>query len=142
MKESDSIDSAWYKRLLSIVRLSGWLYSLPGGAVGHRYVDQLSKEVSHILIGNYSSERVIVFHLLNYRDCSVCKGPDVRRVIGRQLDMWQKDKCDLLIQEAVRCNKSLVSKRRITESHMSSVFARLMLHGKLKSGVRWLSEYA
>ena len=60
-KELDSIDNAWYERWLSIVRLSGQLYSLPGGAVGRRYVDQLSKEVSHISIGKYSSERVIVF---------------------------------------------------------------------------------
>ena len=81
MKESDSIDNARYKRWLSIVQLSGWLYSLPG------VIDMWIKEVSHILIGNYSSERVIVFHLLNYRDRSVCKGPDVRRVVGRQLDM-------------------------------------------------------
>ena len=142
-KELDSIDNAWYERWLSIVRLSGRLYSLPGGAVGRRYVDQLSKEVSHVSIGNYSSERVIVFSsVILQRDRSVRKGPDVRRVIGRRLDMWQDDKFDLLIQEAVRCDKSLVSKRRITESHMSSVFTRLMLQGKVKSAVRWLSDYA
>ena len=41
--------------------------------------------------------------------------------------MWQDDKFNLLIQEAVRCDKSLVSKRRITESYMSSVFTRLTL---------------
>ena len=29
-KELDSIDNAWYERWLSIVRLSGRLYSLPG----------------------------------------------------------------------------------------------------------------
>ena len=60
-KELDSIDNAWYERWLSIVRLSGRLYSLPGGAVGHRYVVQLPKEFSNISIGKYSSERVIVF---------------------------------------------------------------------------------
>ena len=72
---------------------------------------------------------LLFFHQLYDRDCSVRKGPDVRRVIGRRLHMRQDDKFNLLIQEAVRCDKSLVSKCRITESHMSSVFTRLMLQG-------------
>ena len=102
--------------------------------MGRRYVDQLLKEVSHVSIGNYSSQWVIVFSsVVLQRDRSVRKGPDVRRVIGRRLDMWQDDKFNLLIQEAIRCDKSLVSKRRITESYMSSVFTRLMLQGKVKS---------
>ena len=42
-KNLDSIDNAWYERWLSIVRLSGRLYSLPGFAMGCRYVDQLLK---------------------------------------------------------------------------------------------------
>lgn len=48
----------------------------------------------------------------------------------------------VLIQEAVSCDKSPVSKDRITESYMSFVFTRLMLQGKVKSAVRWLSDYA
>ena len=106
-------------------------------------MDQLSKEVPHVSTGNYSSEQVIVFSsVILQRDRSVHKGPDVRRVIGGRLDMWQDDKFNLLIQEAVTCDKSLVTKRRITESHTSSVFTRLMLHGKVKSAVRWLSDYS
>ncbi len=50
VQESQSIDpppDVWYSRWLTIVQLSGKHYSLPGGPVGRKYVNQLSKELSY-----------------------------------------------------------------------------------------------
>ena len=43
-----------------MTRLNGRLYNMPGGAVGRRYVDYLTTELSHFSAGNYPSERLIV----------------------------------------------------------------------------------
>lgn len=87
-KNLDSIDNAWYERWLSIVRLSGRLYSLPGGAMGCRYVDQLLKGFTRLHWQLLLRAGCFFLSVILQRDCSVCKGHDVRRVMGRRLDMW------------------------------------------------------
>ena len=51
----------WHRRWRSVVHHSGNLYVLPGGPVGRRYVDLLTEEVQHLAVGNFPSERVLVF---------------------------------------------------------------------------------
>ena len=50
-------NDVWYKRWLSIVKLSGRHYHLPGGSTGRKYIDQLTQELSHFSAGDYPSER-------------------------------------------------------------------------------------
>ena len=136
-------DGCWYKRWLSIVSLSGSHYHLPGGSVGRKYVDQLTHELSHFSAGNYPSERFIIFSsVVLQRDRSVVKGADIRRVIERRLIMWDKGDFDLLVQEAERCDKSLRPRTKFNhdKTHTATVFTRLMLQGKVKAAVRWLSD--
>ena len=133
----------WFNRWELIVHLRGKLYSLPGGATGRKYVDYLSKEVSYFSSGTCSSERLLVFSsLILQRDRTIRKGVDIRRVIERRLDMWDKENYDVLVQEAVRCDKLLKSHHRArrSESHFTSVFTRLMLLGKVKAAVGWLTD--
>ena len=93
-EEPDSSD-CWYNRWLSIVHLSGKLYSLPGGAMGRKYVDHLSKEVSYFSSGTCSSERLLVFSsVILQRHCTIRKGADIRRVIERRLNMWDGERYD------------------------------------------------
>ena len=55
--------------------------------------------------------------------------------------MWNNNEFDLLLHEACRCDKSLKrSNHNQNESHFISVFTKLMLNGKVKAAVRWLSE--
>ena len=136
-------DGCWYKRWLSIVSLSGSHYHLPGGSVGRKYVDQLTHELSHFSAGNYPSERFIIFSsVVLQRDRSVVKGADIRRVIERRLIMWDKGDFDLLVQEAERCDRSLRPRTKFNhdKTHTATVFTRLMLQGKVKAAVRWLSD--
>ena len=104
--------------------LSGKLYSIPGGAVGRRYVDHLTLEMSHFSVGNYPSKRLIVFSTLMLQiDCMVRKGFDVRSVIERRLaQSWDKGEFDLLVHEAERCDKSL---KKTISSIMMSLSSRL-----------------
>ena len=82
-------NDVWYKRWLSIVKLSGRHYHLPGGSTDRKYIDKLTQELSHFLVEDYPSERFIVFSsLILQQDLTVRKGADIRRVIERRLSMW------------------------------------------------------
>ena len=52
-------------------------------------------------------------------------------------------KFDLLVQEAVRCDHSLAAWYKChkpNDDHVSRVFTRLMLRGKVRAAMRWLTE--
>jgi hypothetical protein len=77
---SDDEDE-WVKRWR---HLKGKLYHVHGGPVGRKYVDQLSIKVSHLAVGNFSSERLMVFSgTVLQRNRMVRKGSDIRRVVER-----------------------------------------------------------
>ena len=131
------------KRWLSIVKLSGRHYHLPGGSTGRKYNDQLTQDLCHFSAGDYPSERFIVFSsLILQRDQTVRKGADIRRVIERRLSMWNVADYNLLIQDAERCDKPLHNHNKYDydELHTTKVFTRLMLLGKVKAAVRWVSD--
>ena len=103
----------------------------------------LSEEISHLSVGNFPVDRVILFSaLMLQRDRMVKKSADIRRVSERRMSMWRREEFELLIQEAVRCDKALrcSSKRENDSSHVVRVFTRLMLKGNVRAAVRWVSE--
>ena len=53
--------SIWGERWLRLVKSSRMLYSIPGGAIGRKYIKLLAEEVMHVVVGNYSSDCLIVF---------------------------------------------------------------------------------
>lgn len=115
------VDGGWYNRWLAIIKLSGKHYCLPGGSVGRKYVDQLAQELAHFSVDNFLSERFLVFSsVLLQRDRTVRKGFDIRRVIETILSMWHNEDFDLLVQETVRCDKSLKHRNKYDhdESHI------------------------
>ena len=135
----------WYKRWKTLVFLQSKHYEIPGGAIGRRYVDLLSEEVSQVGAGNYSSDRVIAFSaLMLQRDRMIKRSCDVRRVIERRMDLWKNQEFNVLLQEAIRCDKSLKNTRKsdMNKDHVTKVFTKLMLQGKIRAAVRWLSEKA
>lgn len=137
-------DDEWYSRWKTVVNLAGKHYTLPSGAVGRQYVDQLSKEVSYLSTGVYSSARLLLFlSVVLQRDRSIRKGLDIRRVIERRLSMWQEGAFGTLVHEAVRCNKCLSNQSlNHTTSHIATIFTKLMLLGKDKAAVRWMSVHS
>ena len=52
------------------------------------------------------------------------------------MTMWINDEFDHLIEEAVKCDKSLWTQHpRIDNDHLVSVFSRLMIQGKVRAAV-------
>ena len=87
---------------------SGNHYIIPGGPTGRRYVDLLTEEVQHLAVGNFPSERVLVFSsVMLQRDRMVCKGADIRRLLDRLIGQWCDGHFDLLVQEADCCKRGL-----------------------------------
>ena len=133
----------WVSRWEIITQHEARHYLLPGGSVGRKYVDRLTEEVLHLVAVNFPSERLIVFSsLMLQRDRNVKKVCDIRQLLERRLMLWNEDKFDVLFQEACRCDKALKSRHRNLNdgSHIASVFSQLMLQGKIRGAVRWITE--
>ena len=58
--------------------------------------------------------------------------------------MWTESKFDQLVQEAIRCDYNLPTLCRDTQGcqhdHTVKVFTRLMLQGKIRAAMRWLTD--
>ena len=61
---------------------------------------------------------------------------DIQTLIGRRIEDWKENKFDEMWQK--EANKS----RYLDDKHVSKVFASLMMKGKVRSAMRWLSERA
>ena len=113
------------------------LYHVPGGSVGHKYVDLLIIETFHLAAGKYPFERLMVFSAILQHNRMVRKGKDIRRVLERHLTMWTNDEFDYLVEEAVKCDKSITAQTpRVDDNHLVTVFMRLILQGKVRAAMQ------
>ena len=68
---------------------------------------------------------------------------DIWTFIGRRNEHWKENKFDKLLAEAMRCGKKKQTNQdNLDDKHVSKVFASLMMKGKVRSAMRWLSERA
>ena len=66
---------------------------------------------------------------------------DIRTLIGRRIEDWKENKFDKLLAEAVRYGKrKQVNQDNLDDKQISKVFGSLMMKGKVRSAMRWLSE--
>lgn len=142
--ESLEVDP-WYNRWARVVKLSRKQYDLPSGCVGREFVDELTTEVANLTQGTYTSERLLVFcSVILQRDFSVRKAIDIRRLLKRRLTLWKQSSFDLLLQEAERCDRVLQSPRNSSnkqhdEEHLIKIFTKLLLQGKVRDAVKWVT---
>ena len=91
-------DDVWFGYWNILSHLKGKQYSLPGGAVGRKYVDLLSDEIGQVGAGNYTFDCLIVFSaLILQRDKMIIKSADVCRVLERRMKLWSENHFDLLV---------------------------------------------
>ena len=107
----------------------------------------LTLKLQYLASGSYAAERVIVFSsVMLQHDRMVRKSCDIRRLLDRRLSLWQQEQFDVLLQEAVRCNRSFQNSHRSTScssrDHLIRVFTKLMLEGNIRAAVRWVTERA
>ena len=141
--EGDAVESIWRSCWRVIIQHIGNHYILPGGPIDLHYVETLAEEINHLAVGNFSSDGVLVFSsMILQRDRMVCKGVDIRRLLGWRLQLWQQGEFDLLLQEACHCDQTLRRCLHIVSDDNSIVriFTKLMLQGKVKAAIRWAIE--
>ena len=116
----------------------------PGGKHCRKSVDLLTKEVCR-LNQNECSERLLVFsRLILQRDPMIKSTGVVRALIGRRLEDWEISNFKILLQEPKRCSQKQprkpMKKNRSEDEHTAMVFARMMMEGKVRSAMRWLTS--
>ena len=137
-------DSEWVSRWRTVTQLSNKHYDLPRGSCGRRYVDLLNTEIRLLSRGVFPSERVLVFSTTILQcDRMIRKGQDIVRTLNRRMDLWDRNHYDSLIQEAVRCDHPFQTRRwpKNRDEHTKRIFSRLMLQGKIRAAIRWLTEH-
>ena len=130
--------SPWFQRWNTIIHHRGHHYLLPGGSVGKKYVELLNQELQYFVSGSFPAERVIVFSsLMLQRDRLVHKACDVRRLLDRRMSLWNDGQFDVLLQEAIRCDKVFHSgchpSFKNHTDHITRVFTKLMLEGNVRA---------
>ena len=133
----------WTFHWKNITQQSGLHYSLPRGSCGRRYISTLIDEIKMLIKGHVPSERLIVFSsVILQRENFIKKLRDVVRSLHRRLDLWLDGQFDILVQEARRCDRPFNSNRgkQVNKRHTERVFTRLMLHGRVCSAMRWLTD--
>ena len=135
-------DSEIHKVWWHAVALRRNQYSQPDGAIGTRFVHMLSAELEAYTTGRQSSEADFVFiSLILQQDKMVWWGCDIRRLLARRMDMWDAGRLQELLHEAERYDKQLTSRHvTMNTEHVERIFNRLMLQGKVRSAVRFLTE--
>jgi hypothetical protein len=136
-------DGAWQERWQKLIALPSQGYDVPSGAVGKRFVNILVLELEGIRRRQWNSERFLVFQMVVLqRSKEVSGAANIRRRITTRLDAWEASKHDMLVQDAERTALAQLARVRGTETpeQRAKTFARLVLQGKLRTAVRWVTD--
>ena len=89
----------------------------------------LTEKVSLVATGNYPAEHLIVFFsLVLQRDRKVKKVTYISRVLERCMKMWRNEDFDLLLQEAIRCDRLLKNTQKFdTDGRYITCIRRIYL---------------
>ena len=81
----------WYQRWFTVISQHNLHYSLPQGSAAKKFLTMLTDEIYKVEKGKSRSERLIVFISLMLQWYSMIrKGFDIKRLLQRRLDMWNK----------------------------------------------------
>ena len=79
--------------------------------------------------------------LILQRDKNIVKTADIRRLISWRLQHWKDKRYLELISEAEVCNRKLhLSQPKLTEDKAIEIFTRLLLSGKIRAAICFITE--
>jgi hypothetical protein len=136
-------DAAWQSRWRKLIVLPCQRYDAPSGAVGRRFVRILTEELRGIRSRKWNAERFIVFQaVVLQRSREVKNAGAIKRRLSNRMDAWEAEKYDMLTQDTERAALAQLARVRgiQTPEQRAKTYARLVLQGKLRAAVRWLTE--
>ncbi|CEL91825.1 unnamed protein product, partial [Vitrella brassicaformis CCMP3155] len=112
------------------------------GNLGRAIADAIADEVEKISKLEAPSERAGVFvRTLIQRDPDVKRKRDVKRMLWRRLEMWQKGQVEELVCEAERLDQQFpTTQPQLDDASVYRIFNKLMLEGKVRAAVRFVTE--
>jgi hypothetical protein len=138
-----SDDKIWQERWRKISQQPCLRYDAPNGAVGKRFVTMLATELAGIVERKWNSDRFVVFQAVILQKHRDVKGAgDIRKRINNRLDSWANESFAMLVQDTQRTALSQLSRLQGTETEeqRAKTFNRLILQGKIRAGVRYVTE--
>jgi hypothetical protein len=136
-------DAMWQENWRKLVVLPPQRYDTPSGPVGRRFVRMLTEELKGIKSRKWNSEKFLVFQMvILQRSKEVSGAGNIKRRLTRRMDAWEKGKFDMLVQDTERTALAQLAKARgdSTPEQRAKTYARLVLQGKLRAAVRWITE--
>ena len=103
----------------------------------------LAEELRGICDRRWNSERFIVFQtVMLQRARHVIASRDIRRRIERPLDAWEAGRFAMLVEDTLRSSTQYLTavRREETTEHQAKTFHGLVLRGKPRTAVRWITE--
>ena len=129
-------------------KIAGWipnLFLLPSGKEGKQFIDELQITLKHFS-DNTPYQRIAITSflamppLLLQKSTKNSKTAENKQHLKRRLDLWKAGNIQELFKECELIQKRLRKSLNNDATHISKVFSRLMLEGKVSSAMRWLTS--
>ena len=138
-----SNEAAWQAWLHDLAVMLSRRYDAPSGRFGRCFIGMLREELWGVRDRLWNSERFIVFQtVILQRARHVTSSQVIRRRIEKRLDAWEEGKHVMLVEDTLcTCAEYLtVARRKETAEHRAQAFHSLVIRGKLRMAVRWITE--
>ena len=136
-------NSAWQAWWRDLAVMPSRRYDAPGGRVGCRFVGTLGVEFKGVGDRLWNLERFIVFQTVIVQQARhVTASQAIHQRIGKRLDAWAEGKHLMMAEDMLQaCGEYLtVAWREETPENRAQTYHSLVLRGKLRTAVRWISK--
>ena len=118
-------------------------YDVPSGRVGRKFVGTLGADLKGVWDRMLNLERFIVFQtMILQRSRHVTVSQSIRQRIEKRLDPWAEGNHRMLVEETLwtYVEYLTIAQREDMAEHRSQTYYILVLCGKLRKAVRWITE--
>ena len=138
-----SHDAAWQVWWRDLAVMPSRCYDALSGRVRKPFVGTLGDELRGVRDRLWNSVWFIIFQtVIPQRARHVTTSDAIRRRTKKRLDDWGEGKHAMLVEDTLHtCAEYLtVARREETAEHRTQMYHSLVLRGKLRTAVRWITE--
>ena len=142
--DGGSFDGSWGTWWIRACHMSGRQYDLPGGAMGLEFVDLFITDVWLLTDNSAGFDHLMMFCPgILQRNHMVRVGSDVCQLLKRHMEMQKLNSFKALLCEAECCAAQWRNRQsRLSDDHIVWVFTRLILCGRVREAVRFITDRA